>query len=300
MEGQMPIERIFPGLEDIVSMEADIEILGTGYDVAEGPLWFNDLEYLLFSDIRNNRRMKWTTEEGVTLNRQPTNHGNGLTRDPQGRLIACEHLSRSVTRLENDGNITVVANKFGGVQLNTPNDVVVKSDGSIYFTDPTLTGQVGDMDYSGVYRVSPDLKNIDLVARDFPSPNGLAFSPDEKLLYINDFSHSHIRVFEVQSNGLITNDRLFYTLKGIRQGSTDGMKVDKIGNVYCTGPGGVWIINPDGQHLGTILTGSDLQTTNCAWGEKDGKTLFITTRDSLMRIRLKIPGVEVPAVPHSK
>ena len=178
--------------------------------------------------------------------------------------------------------------------------MVVKSDGSIYFTDPTLTGQVGDMDYSGIYKVSPDLKTIDLLSQDFPSPNGLAFSPDERLLYINDFSHSHIRVFEVQSNGSLANDRLFYTLKGSRLGSTDGMKVDIIGNVYCTGPGGVWIINPDGQHLGTIITGSDLQTTNCAWGEEDGKTLFITTRDSLMRVRLKIPGVAVPPLLSSK
>ena len=291
----MPIEKIFPGLEDIVSIEADIEILGTGYDVAEGPIWFTDLEYLLFSDIRNDRRMKWTTKEGVTLNLQPTNHGNGLTRDLQGRLLACEHSSRRVTRTEPDGSITVIANNYQGRRLNRPNDVVVKSDGSIYFTDPGAPDPNLDLDFSGVFRVSPDLGTLTLLVRDFVTPNGLAFSPDEKILFINDSRRGHIRSFDVQPNGTLAlaTDRVFADLRGDRPGVPDGMKVDIEGNVYCGGSGGIWIFDSSGIHLGTIVHGAP-STTNLAWGDDDWKTLYITTRDSLAKMRLKISGIPVP------
>ena len=290
----MPIEQVSPKLERIVSRGQEIEELGEGYQLAEGPVWYQDGGYLLFSDIPNNRRMKWTASQGVTMFQEPTNEANGLTRDRQGRLIACEHRRRGVTPLEPDGSITVVANRYQGRRLNRPNDVVVKSDGSTYFTDPTAPALGLDLEFAGVYRVSPDLGTITLLVRDFVVPNGLAFSPDESIFYIDDSRRRHIRAFDVGPNGTLAlaTDRVFCDLKEHRPGNPDGMKVDVEGNVYCTGPGGIWVIDPSGNHLGTILTGAE-QTTNCAWGGDDLKTLYITTFATLARIQLKIPGIPV-------
>ena len=236
---------------------------------------------------------------------EPTNNANGLTRDPQGRLIMCEGGARRVTRMEPDGSVTVVAHSYHGRRLNRPNDVVVKSDGSIYFTDPGGPSPELDLDFSGVYRVSLDLGSINLLVRDFVLPNGLAFSPDERILYINDSqgvtvrdddifrSVGHIKAFDVRSNGMLANGRVFCELRGERTGIPDGMKVDVEGHVYCTGPGGVWIMDASGKHLGTIVTGV-AHTTNIAWGGADWKTLYMTNLASLARIQLKIAGLSVP------
>ena len=289
----MPIEQLSPELERVVAADQEIEELGKGFAIAEGPLWYKDEGYLLFSDIGNSRRMKWEPRDGVTVFREPTDKANGLTRDPQGRLIACEHLSRRVTRLEADGGITVVAGGYQGKQQNRPNDVVVKSDGSVYFTDPITENVESELGFAGVYRVSSDLSTITLLAQDFVLPNGLAFSPDESILYINDTVARHIRAFDVQGDGTLANGRVFCELKEERSGRPDGMKVDVEGSVYCTGPGGIWVMDSSGRHLGTILTGAD-QTTNCAWGGEDWKTLYFTTRDTVARIQLRIPGMPVP------
>ena len=178
----MPIEQAAQGMNNIVSSGQEVEWLGSGYgggSVAEGPVWWKEGGYLLFSDIGNNRRVKWAPGEGASTFHEPTNNANGLTRDQNGRLVACEHTSRRVTRLEADGSITVIASRYQGTRLNRPNDVVVKSDGSIIFTDPGGPAPDVDMDFSGVYLVSPDLGSITLLVRDFVTPNGLAFSPDE-------------------------------------------------------------------------------------------------------------------------
>ena len=292
----MPVEQVSPELEHIVSPDQEIEELGRDYQIAEGPIWYKEGGYLLFSDIRNNRRMKWAPGEGVSLFRQPTDEANGLTRDPQGRLVACEHATRRVTRLEHDGRITVVADRYQGKRLNSPNDVVAHSNGGIYFTDPAFPGIVSpaevEQEFKGVYRADPD-GSVILVVSDFEAPNGLVFSPDESILYIDDSLKGHIRAFDVQADGSLANGRVFHELKGERPGLPDGIKVDVEGNVYCTGPGGVWVLTPLGKHLGTILTGAE-QTTNCAWGGDDWKTLFITTRNTLARISLKVPGIPVP------
>ncbi len=294
----MPIEQAAEALERIVSLDQEAEWLGSGYggdSVAEGPLWWKEGGYLLFSDIGNSQRFKWAPGEGVSLFHEPTNNANGLTRDLQGRLIACEHSSRRVTRLEADGSITVVANSYQGRRLNRPNDVVVKSDGSIYFTDPGAPEPGLDLDFAGVYRVSADLGTLTLLVKDFVTPNGLAFSPDESILYINDSRRAHIRAFDMQPTGALAlaTDRVFIDLSGERPGVPDGMKVDVEGNVYCGGSGGIWVMDSSGNHLGTIAHGASA-TTNIAWGDEDWKTLYFTTRDSLGRIRLKIPGVPVP------
>ena len=298
----MPITQVAPELERIVSANEEIKGLGKGYGgdqgPAEGPVWWKEGGYLLFCDIHNNCQMKWSPQGRATVAQAPTNRSNGLTRDLQGRLIACEHDSRRVTRTEPDGSITVVANSFQGRQLNRPNDVVVKSDGSIYFTDPWThrrPREQWDLTFSGVYRVSPDLGTLTLLVSDFITPNGLAFSPDESILYINDSRRGHIRAFEVQEDGTLAlaSDRVFCDLRGDRPGVPDGMKVDVEGNVYCGGSGGLWIIDPSGKPLGTIAHGAPA-TTNLAFGGDDWKTLFFTTRNSLGSVRVKISGVPVP------
>lgn len=294
----MPIEQHSPGLERLVDVHQESEELARGFGgaagPAEGPVWWQEGGYLLFSDIGNNRRMKWAPGAGVALVQEPTNEANGLTRDLQGRLIVCEHLARRVTRQDPDGSITVVANNYHSRRLNRPNDVVVKSDGSIYFTDPGLGRIESELDFCGVYRVSPDLGTIHVLVRDFVVPNGLAFSPDESILYVNDSRRGHIRAFDVESTGLLAlaTDRVFAILRDDRVGVPDGMKVDIAGNVYCTGPGGIWMFDSAGTHLGTIATGA--QTTNVAWGDDDWSTLYFTNWQTLGRIRMKIPGIPVP------
>jgi gluconolactonase len=294
----MPIEKHAPGLDRIVEVNQSIEELASGFGgdsgPAEGPVWWHDGGHLIFSDIGNNRRMTWSPREGCTLFYEPTQEANGLTRDRQGRLIACEHLARRVTRWEHDGSLTVVANNYQSRRLNRPNDVVVKSDGSIYFTDPGLGRIESELDFCGVYRVSADLGSIHVLVWDFVVPNGLAFSPDERILYVNDSRRGHIRAFDVEESGLLAmaTDRVFATLQDERIGVPDGMKVDVEGNVYCTGPGGIWIFDRDGTHLGTVATGA--QTTNVARGDDDWKTLYFTTWRTLGRIRMNIPGIPVP------
>src|SRR6266545_7813941 len=258
----MPIEQHHPALERIVSPGRGVEELASGFGndmgPAEGPLWWHEGGYLLFSDIGNNRRMKWASGAGVSVVQESTNGANGLMRDRQGRLVACEGNARRVTRLESDRSVTVMADNYHGRRLNRPNDVVVKSDGSIYFTDPGLGRIESELDFCGVYRVSPDLGTIHVLVRDFVVPNGLAFSPDESILYVNDSRRGHIRAFEVEPTGLLAlaTDRVFAAMHDDRVGVPDGMKVDVEGNVYCTGPGGIWIFDRAGTHLGTIATGA--------------------------------------------
>jgi gluconolactonase len=296
------IEKLAPELDKIISTSEPIQHLADGFGgaqgPAEGPLWWKEGGYLLFSDIHNNKRMKYEPGKGVSLFLEPTNRANGLTRDLQGRLIACEHDSRRVTRQELDGSITVVANSFQGRRLNRPNDVVVKSDGCIYFTDPWTSPaapEQWDLTFSGVYRVTPDLGTLSLLIADFIIPNGLAFSPDEKLLYINDSRRGHIRAFELMPNGMLAKqtDRVFVDLRGGESGVPDGMKVDVDGNVYCGGAGGLWIMDPQGKKLGRIVHGAPA-TTNLAFGGDDWKTLYFTSRNHLGAVKVKIAGIPVP------
>jgi len=296
------IEQLAPELERIISASEPIQHLADGFGgaqgPAEGPLWWKEGPYLLFSDIHNNRRMKYQPGGGLSVALEPTNRANGLTRDLQGRLIACEHDSRRVTRQEPDGSITVVANSFQGRRLNRPNDVVVKSDGCIYFTDPWTSPaapEQWDLTFSGVYRVTPDLGTMTLLIDDCVLPNGLAFSPDENVLYINDTRRGHIRAFELLPNGTLAKhtDRVFADLRGDEPGVPDGMKVDVEGNVYCGGAGGIWIMDRNGKKLGRVAHGAPA-TTNIAFGGDDWKTLYFTSRNHLGSVNVKIPGVPVP------
>jgi gluconolactonase len=307
----MPIEYLSEAMRRIVGPQKDHEQLGSGYGglhgPAEGPVWFHEGGYLLFSDIHASRRMRWDERHGVTVDAEGTANANGMTRDLQGRLVICHHFSRRVDRIEPDGSVTVIADNYRGLKLNRPNDVVVKSDGSIYFTDPpprpplTPPEHTPELDIAGVYRVTADLAQTNMVVRDFVNPNGLCFSPDESVLYVNDSNRfrKHIRAFDLDVNGMLDlgSDRLFCDLKGDdRPGSPDGMKVDVEGNLYCTGPGGIWVIDSSGEHIGTIVTLPD-RPVNMAWGGEDWTTLFFTTPTTINRIRLNVPGIPVPHRP---
>ncbi len=296
------IEKLDPAFDAIIDASETIHDLADGFGgeqgPAEGPLWWKEGGYLLFSDIHNNRRMKYDPGKGASLFLEPTNRANGLTRDLQGRLVACEHHTRRVTRLENDGSLTVICSSFQGRQLNRPNDVVVKSDGSVYFTDPWTSPnppQQWDLTFSGVYRLSPDLGTLSLLVNDFTLPNGLAFSPDESVLYINDTRRGHIRAFDMMPNGMLAraSDRVFADLRGTEPGVPDGMKVDTQGNVYCGGAGGIHVMDRNGKKLGRIVHGAPA-TTNIAFGGEDWKTLFFTSRNHLGSVRIKIAGIPVP------
>ena len=297
------IEQFDPALEKIVSTTEPIKDIAFGFGgplgSAEGPVWIKEGGYLLFSDINASKRMKYTPGQAVTVFQENTNQANGLTRDQQGRIVACEHETRRVTRRELDGSLTVIANNFQGKRLNRPNDVVVKSDGSIYFTDPNgaFVPEQWDLSFAGVFRVSADLGTITVLVDDFLTPNGLAFSPDESILYINDTRRGHIRAFAVAPNGTLARqtDHVFADLTGPEPGVPDGMKVDIAGNVYCGGAGGIYVMDSKGKKLGRIVHGQPA-TTNMAFGGDDWKTLFFTSRTMIGSFNVKIPGMPVPAV----
>jgi gluconolactonase len=295
------IEQLAPELDAIISITEPILELGRGFGVGgntEGPVWWKEGGYLLFSEIGKDRRLKYTPGQGVTVARENTNGANGLTRDPQGRLVICEGWTRRVTREEKDGSFTVLANTFQGRRLNKPNDVVVKSDGAIYFTDPWNIApppDEWDLQFNGVYRLAPDRGTLSLLISHFVIPNGLAFSPDESVLYINDSRRRLIAAFDVLPNGTLArhSERVFADLSGPEPGGPDGMKVDTAGNVYCGGSGGIWIVDPKGKKLGRIVHGEP-NTTNIAFGGDDWKTLYFTTRSTLGSVMLKIAGMPVP------
>ena len=296
------IDRYDGALDAIISTSETINELGTGFGVGgntEGPVWWHEGGYLLFSEIGKDRRLKYTPGQGVTVAKENTNGANGLTRDPQGRLVQCEGWTRRVTREETDGSLTVMANTFQGRRLNKPNDVVVKSDGAIYFSDPWNIApppEQWDLTFNGVYRISPDRGTVSLLFDHFFIPNGLAFSPDESVLYVNDSRRRSIFAFDVMPNGMLAkqSERLYADLSGPEPGGPDGMKVDTAGNMYCGGSGGIWIIDPKGKKLGRIVHGAP-GTTNIAFGGDDWKTLYFTTRSTLGSVKLKIAGMPVPA-----
>jgi len=271
-----------------LDFSAPAEKIAGDFKFTEGPVWAAAKGELLFSDIPANRIIRFKGGKCDTF-RAPSDNANGLTFDKQGRLIACEHTTHRLTRTESDGSITAFAASFEGKRLNSPNDVVVKSDGAIYFTDPpfAVKREERQLDFAGVFRIAPDGKTLTVVLRDGQKPNGLAFTPDEKVLYINDTQQGHIRAFDLSADGTLTNGRVFAAAPG-----ADGMKVDIEGNVYCACKPGVMVFDRTGQLLHTYALPD--QPTNLAFGESDWKTLFITARPTLYCVRVSVPGVKVP------
>jgi gluconolactonase len=295
-------------LDRLIPKDANIEVLASGFEWAEGPVWIKDGSYLLFSDIPRNSIMKWKEGMGVSLFMKPSGYtgvadygrepgSNGLTLDPQGRLVACEHGDRRVSRLEWNGGKQTLVDRYQGKRLNSPNDLVFKSNGDLYFTDPPYGLPKGfedsrrEQDFCGVYRVDPDGKAT-LLTRELTRPNGLAFSPDENMLYVaqSDPKRAIWMAYQVQADGTLGSAKVFYdvtSLVGKLPGLPDGMKIDRNGNLFATGPGGVHIFAPDGSHLGRIETGQP--TANCAWGD-DGSTLYLAANKYLCRIRTTTKG----------
>lgn len=291
------------GLHELVAPDAPIVRIAGGLAFTEGPVWRGGA--LLFSDIPNNRIARWRRlPEGPKLTTFAVGHSNGLTLDRQGQVLAAEHGGRGVARIADNGMRTVLADRFEGKRLNSPNDIVVKSDGTIYFTDPPYAVQAAtpgamrpegwwsvpisgkELTHHGVYRLTPG-GTPQLLADDFALPNGLAFSPDESTLYIDDSAHKHIRALDVQADGTLTNSRILLNMASPDPGVPDGMKVDLQGNVFCTGPGGVWVCRADGTLLGRIVLPE--LPANLAWGE-DGSVLFLTARTSVYRLQTLTRG----------
>lgn len=310
---EIKIERLDPVMDDLIPKDAQIEILAEGYDWTEGPVWVPEGNFLLFSDIPPNNILKWKEGEGTKLFLHPSGYtgsaerggevgSNGLLLDSQGRLVLCQHGDRRMARLDAPfdapkPNYVTLADKYDGKRFNSPNDAVYHSNGDLYFTDPPygLENRMDDpakeLDFQGVYRLSKDGK-LTLLTKEMSRPNGIAFSPDEKTLYVanSDPEMAIWKAFDVKDDGTIANRRVLLDVtKWVesKPGLPDGMKVDKKGNLFATGPGGVLVITPEGKHLGTIVTGQ--RTSNCAFGE-DGKSLFMTADYYVMRIKLNTVG----------
>jgi len=296
-------------IDDLIGSDARIELLASGFEWSEGPLWIqNDGGCLIFSDIPRNSVMKWKEGEGISLFMKPSGYtgvadygrepgSNGLTLDLQRRIIFCEHGDRRISRLEKGGGKKTLVDNYKGKRLNSPNDAAVKSNGDIYFTDPPYGLPKGyndprrELDYCGVYRLST-AGQLTLLTKEMTRPNGIAFSPEENVLYVaqSDSKNPIINAFPVKRDGTLGTGKVLYNYSSLKRkypGSPDGLKVDQNGNLFATGPGGVYVITPEGRLLGRIHTGK--RTANCAWGN-DGSVLNMTVDDCLCRIKTKTKG----------
>ena len=284
-------------LLDVVDANAAIATLESGFSFTEGPIWHPQERHLTFSDIPANKLFRWSESAGLALFREPSNMANGNTYDHAGRMLSCEHATSRVTRTEADGAITVLASHYEGKELNSPNDIVVRKDGTIWFTDPTYgrQGHTGvarepELDFRGVYCLNPQDGALTLAAQDFDMPNGLAFTLDHASLYVADTPRMHIRKFDVLAGGSLAGGAVFAKSTGDGLGAPDGLKIDSAGHVFCAGPGGVHIYHPaDGACLGVIETPKFC--ANFAWGGESLRTLFLTASDCLHCIEVNTPGL---------
>jgi len=294
------IEANSPALLDLIDGNAAVEMVCTGFEFTEGPIWNPREQCLYFSDMPGDIRRRWSERDGVTEVRNPSNKCNGMTYDAEGNLYVCEHATSKLIVKTAAGERRILASHWQGKELNSPNDVVLRSDKTIYFTDP-IYGRVPvfgversqELNFQGVFRLSPD-GTLHLESDDFEAPNGLCFSPDETLLYVNDSARAHIRVFPVGRDGMLGKSRLFARRIGegdVAGGLVDGMKCDERGNVYVTGPRGIWVFSPAGLHLGVI--GMPEQAGNLNWGGRGWDELYCACSTSIYRVKLKVRGNRV-------
>ena len=307
-EVNVEVVRKDPGMDAVVGPNPKVYKLAEGFKFTEGPIWVREGGYLLFSDPNSNIIYKYAPDGQLSVFRTPSGYSaadiaeygqpgsNGLTLDPQGRLTINEHGNHRVTRTEKDGSLTVLADSYQGKRLNSPNDLVYRSDGTLYFTDPPFglpkffDDPRKQLPFSGVFSLYQG--KLQLISTDFTGPNGIAFSPDEKYLYVGDWDEKKkvVMRYESRPDGTLANGKLFFDMTAAPgEDALDGIKVDQAGNLYVSGPGGLWVISPEGKHLGTILTPRHVH--NMAWGDEDGKTLYLCARSGLYRMRLNIPGV---------
>ena len=284
-------ERFF----DVVEENLELETLVDGFAFTEGPIWHPHEQHLTFSDIPSNRMHRWKESSGVSVYREPSNMSNGNTYDGSGRILSCEHATSRVTREESDGSLTVIASHYQGKALNSPNDIVVRNNGDVYFTDPTYgredhTGIVREteLDFQGLYRVDAATGELELLASDFQQPNGLAFTPDQQEMYVADTPRMHIRKFQIDDSGTLSGGDVFAESTGTGAGAPDGLKVASTGHVFCAGPGGVHVYAADGCCLGVIQTPAFC--ANFTWGGDALKTFFLTSSNHLYRTQVKVAG----------
>lgn len=282
-------------LAEIFAADGELETVVSGLKFLEGPVWHPYERHLRFSDILGNTTFQWSESDGLTIYRINSHMANGNTYDRQGRLLSCHHASSCVTRMDDDETMSPLASHYQGKELNSPNDIVVKSDGSIYFTDPPFgrEAKVGiprdiQQDWNGVYRLDPSDGTLTLLTGALNRPNGLCFSRDESLLYVNDSPEFNIHVFDVKADGSLSNQRLFARTQGDGPGVPDGMKIDCEGNLYCCAQGGLHVYKSDGRFLGRVLT--PMQVTNFTWGDDDMRSLYLTGITTLYRIRAEVAG----------
>ena len=282
-------------LDDLISPNAAFERVASGFHFVEGPVWYADAGALLFSDIIGNTMYRLGKAGEVDVFRKPSQMAKGSTLDREGRLLTCEHATSRVSRTTADGHYEVIASHFQGSELNSPNDIVIRRDGSVYFTDPNSgrTRKYGversqELDFQGVYRLQPDTGELALLVDDFAKPNGLCFSHDEAVLFVNDTDRQHIRAFDVKADGSVANSRVWATTGGDLPGVADGMKLDSKGNLYCCGSGGIHVFDPDGARLGVIATPE--VAANFTWGGRDLTDLYVTATHSIYRLGLNVAG----------
>jgi gluconolactonase len=293
-----------PALEELIDPNSEVERLATGFTFTEGPIWNKSEEHLLFSDMPGDVRRRWSERDGVVEVMRPSNKCNGLVYDSGGNLLVCEHVTSSVVREAPDGSRETIASHYQGKELNAPNDVITRFDGTIYFSDPTYGRMPGfglereqDLSFQGVYMIPSGGGEPQLVVAEdeFEEPNGLCFSPDELLMYINDTPRALIRVYHVASDGSLSGGRLFFEGIGsgvIEEGIPDGMKCDEGGNIWVTGPGGVWVISAAGQHLGVVEVPENVG--NIAWGGADWRMLYMPSSTSLYCVPTKVASAPLP------
>lgn len=294
MPEQIQLEVRDRRLLELVDRSAELRRLATGFEFTEGPVWDRAAASLVFSDIVGNTQYRWTPE-ATTVLRRPSNMSNGNAIDKHGRLLSCEHATSRVVRAEADGSLAVLASHYQGSELNSPNDIVIRSDGTIWFTDPT-SGRSARwgverepvLPFRGVYRLDGAGGAPLLMVDDFSKPNGLCFSLHERRLFVNDTDRGHIRVFYVRDDGMLDGGEVWAELDGSGEGVADGMKIDAGGNVYCTGPGGIHVFDLDANYLGVIHIPE--RTANFAWGGADFQTMFVTASTSLYALRTLVPG----------
>jgi len=284
-----------PQLSAFFDRHAEIEIVADSLKFLEGPAWHPYEKHLRFSDILGNSTLQWSAEAGMSHYRRNSHMANGNTYDRAGRFLSCHHASSRVTRMDGE-NMNVIASHYRGAELNSPNDIVVKRDGGVYFTDPPSgrEAKVGiprptQLDFNGVYRWDPADESLTLLTRALNRPNGLCFSADEALLYISDSQDYKIYLFDVAADGAISNQRLFAETQGDGPGVPDGIKIDSEGNIYCCAQGGLHIFRADGSLLGRLRT--PMQITNFTWGDDDLRSLYLTGITTLYRVRARIPGI---------
>ncbi len=291
-------------LRELIDPSAEVERIATGFNFTEGPIWNREGQFLLFSDMPGDVRRRWSESGGVEEVMKPSNKCNGMVYDAQGNLLVCEHVTSSLVRERPDGTRETLARHYQGKELNSPNDVITRSDGTIYFSDPSYGRMPGfglereqDLSFQGVYRMGPNGGEPELVVGEdeFEQPNGLCFTPDESQMYINDTPRALIRIYDVQADGSLSGGRLFHDGIGsgvIEEGIPDGMKCDERGNVWVTGPGGVWVISPQGEHLGVV--GVPENVGNIGWGGESFKTLYMPSSTSLYRVQTKVASAPLP------